>query len=536
MKTTLFGKPLMVAIFTMALLLYGFIVVNAAYPLTQWEPGETLDPMCDPDPQGDPNCSVATAWEIDIVAQTILSSSIFNKIGINVDDVQFGQTVFGDIDPDVHIYGPNRLLLTADNDNTFFLQGDLGDIPGFGDGFLLRNSIGSLFFLDSNIGANLSLTDGDTGARTGLSFRDEVALGRGMMGVIEGKADGTIARRYGFSFWAGRTDGSPDSADHFEFDPVRGLDTKGIFVTEDNVFLTVRPDENITNNTNYNEHVLYLTPENDGEGLMYLHDQNISTNSAATRLLINEGIEFRSGVDVNDILSGTELFSVDPFTGVTNSLGGYTQGSDQRLKTNIQNLTLGLDTINQLRPVDYTMISSDAYQIGFIAQEMQDVIPALVNDSREYLSINYIGVIPVLTKAIQEISAKIDILEQQTIDEGGFSLTSLSTVIKDLLGDIGNGIKNIFAEKIITEELCIEDICFNQQEAEILKQLINAGVIPDTNDSGEESIIEEGLITETPEVSTSEEEIEETEIVEEVETPTPQETPETPENQPGSIE
>jgi hypothetical protein len=55
MKITSLSKPLIITIFTIALLSYGFIVVNAAYPLTQWEPGETLDPTCI---VGSANCSV----------------------------------------------------------------------------------------------------------------------------------------------------------------------------------------------------------------------------------------------------------------------------------------------------------------------------------------------------------------------------------------------------------------------------------------------------------------------------------------------
>ena len=74
----------------------------------------------------------------------------------------------------------------------------------------------------------------------------------------------------------------------------------------------------------------------------------------------------------------------------------------------------------QLKPVSYLKkeaLASNVYSIsenGFIAQEIQKILPTLVKtgeDKDHLLSVNYIGLIPILTQAIQEQQKSIE--EQQ---------------------------------------------------------------------------------------------------------------------------
>lgn len=51
--------------------------------------------------------------------------------------------------------------------------------------------------------------------------------------------------------------------------------------------------------------------------------------------------------------------------------------------------------------------------MGFIAQEVQTVIPELVLSSDDKLSVNYTGIIPILTKAVQELKAEVDALKRE---------------------------------------------------------------------------------------------------------------------------
>jgi hypothetical protein len=59
----------------------------------------------------------------------------------------------------------------------------------------------------------------------------------------------------------------------------------------------------------------------------------------------------------------------------------------------------------------------DGVHLGFIAQDVREVIPELVSVSpggETMLSVNYDGIIPVLTKAIQEQQAQIEGLRALT--------------------------------------------------------------------------------------------------------------------------
>ena len=102
--------------------------------------------------------------------------------------------------------------------------------------------------------------------------------------------------------------------------------------------------------------------------------------------------------------------------------GGTTLTSDIRLKKNILPLNKALNVIQKLNPVSYQKkqtIESDNYSInenGFIAQELQKVLPMLVHESTDkekLLSVNYTAIIPILTKGIQEQQAQIEELKKE---------------------------------------------------------------------------------------------------------------------------
>ncbi|MCA9381597.1 tail fiber domain-containing protein, partial [Candidatus Dojkabacteria bacterium] len=93
--------------------------------------------------------------------------------------------------------------------------------------------------------------------------------------------------------------------------------------------------------------------------------------------------------------------------------GSLTQNSDERLKTNIQNLTDGVSILNQIRPVSYILKKTDENNYGVIAQEVEKILPELVLTSPAdgIKSVNYIGFIPFLIKATQEQQSSINILQ-----------------------------------------------------------------------------------------------------------------------------
>jgi hypothetical protein len=105
-----------------------------------------------------------------------------------------------------------------------------------------------------------------------------------------------------------------------------------------------------------------------------------------------------------------------------------TSPSDIRLKEEVADADLGLSFVNQLRPVSYKLKADPRHQkgYGFIADEVQDLIGSesslvyeepnwKVGDEVGFKTIHYPSYIAVLTKAIQELSVKVD--EQQKLIE-----------------------------------------------------------------------------------------------------------------------
>ncbi|NND05795.1 MAG: hypothetical protein HKN87_05400 [Saprospiraceae bacterium] len=95
----------------------------------------------------------------------------------------------------------------------------------------------------------------------------------------------------------------------------------------------------------------------------------------------------------------------------TMEVRALTTPSDRRLKKSIQSLNGAIPTILNLTPTTYTLkgsLDGDGRQYGFIAQDLEKVLPSLVHQDKEgVLSVNYLQIIPWLTAAIQE--------QQQTI-------------------------------------------------------------------------------------------------------------------------
>ena len=86
--------------------------------------------------------------------------------------------------------------------------------------------------------------------------------------------------------------------------------------------------------------------------------------------------------------------------------------SDIRLKDNIAKTNYGLETVMQITPVSYQLISDENNDthLGFKAQEIQELIPEVVTTAPDsgMLSMSYAELLPVLTKAIQELNEKLD--------------------------------------------------------------------------------------------------------------------------------
>jgi hypothetical protein len=149
-----------------------------------------------------------------------------------------------------------------------------------------------------------------------------------------------------------------------------------------------------------------------------------------------------AALTISNSASTTELQVFDDGHAVLN--GALTQSSDQRLKTNITglNASSSLAAIDALYPVTFNWIDpteGTTPQLGFIAQQVQQVFPTLVSTTSATaltpggtLGLNYIGLISPIVAAIQALDKEI---------------TSLTATVAG------------FATIFHTQELCVGDTC-----------------------------------------------------------------------------
>jgi len=86
--------------------------------------------------------------------------------------------------------------------------------------------------------------------------------------------------------------------------------------------------------------------------------------------------------------------------------------SDINLKTNINTLTNCYDVVSDLNPVGFKWIKNNKENVGFIAQEVEQVIPSIVSDNDEYKAIAETKIIAYLVGAIQELDKELKELEE----------------------------------------------------------------------------------------------------------------------------
>ena len=132
---------------------------------------------------------------------------------------------------------------------------------------------------------------------------------------------------------------------------------------------------------------------------------NASNKLATARTLW--GQSFNGTANVSGNMTGVGSISA---SGAITSSSEITAYSDARLKTDIQPLK------NRGYVTPYTYIKDGKQQIGFLAQEMQQLYPELVlvdEDSKEkYLSVNYMQYTAVLQKQILDLKDEINELKK----------------------------------------------------------------------------------------------------------------------------
>ncbi|MDA8928878.1 tail fiber domain-containing protein [Gammaproteobacteria bacterium] len=131
----------------------------------------------------------------------------------------------------------------------------------------------------------------------------------------------------------------------------------------------------------------------------------------------------------NDATNSSFIYMTDA-NSVLGSIGAssgtavsYNSSSDERLKENIVDASSQLDVINNIQVREFDWKSNSHHQLGLIAQEINTIIPDVVqeggdNVSEHPWSVDYGKLTPYLIKAVQEQQTIIDDLKSR-LDEAG---------------------------------------------------------------------------------------------------------------------
>jgi hypothetical protein len=98
------------------------------------------------------------------------------------------------------------------------------------------------------------------------------------------------------------------------------------------------------------------------------------------------------------------------------STGIYTPTSDINKKKDFEESNIGLNEILNLKPTFYRMKTDDSEgmkELGFIAQEVKEFIPNAYVENDDFIGLNFNPIVAALTKAVQELEAKIKTLENK---------------------------------------------------------------------------------------------------------------------------
>jgi len=116
--------------------------------------------------------------------------------------------------------------------------------------------------------------------------------------------------------------------------------------------------------------------------------------------------------------AGTERFYFTSAGAAYNTTGTWGTISDARLKENIVDTTPKLNKVNQLQVRNFNFIGDELKQIGFVAQEIEQVFPGIVEtnelkDGTEQKTVKMTILIPILVKAMQEQQSQIEELRAE---------------------------------------------------------------------------------------------------------------------------
>jgi len=136
----------------------------------------------------------------------------------------------------------------------------------------------------------------------------------------------------------------------------------------------------------------------------------IQSSTAERRIYIGSSGGYFYGNAANAGWNGAGSIYWD-FSGNFTASGNVTAYSDEKLKKDIRTIDNALELVKKMRGVYFTRIDTEEPSVGVIAQEIQKVVPEVVQDNDGTLSVAYGNLVGVLIEAVKDLSDRVRKLE-----------------------------------------------------------------------------------------------------------------------------
>lgn len=160
------------------------------------------------------------------------------------------------------------------------------------------------------------------------------------------------------------------------------------------------------------------TPVNRGgdtmTGALTVPAMTVSSSAPTITMADTDGLS--RGIHANSNLIGFLTSAGGWAMNVDNSgnvvaTGNVTAFSDVRLKTDLKQINDALDIIKSINGYRYKRVDTGQEEIGVIAQQMTGVLPELVQQNQEYMSVAYDRLTAVLVEAVKDLAKRVEALE-----------------------------------------------------------------------------------------------------------------------------
>lgn len=256
---------------------------------------------------------------------------------------------------------------------------------GFGDrSAQIVGNTGASGFLrfDTNNGERMRITSGGDVLVGGISSSTYSNTGRvaivasGASQAILGLVTGGVNKGYMYSDGTNITLMSEDASGYMRFGT---NNTERMRITSGGAFKASNTGDYASSTAAYHELRQGVT------------DTNIAVLTNTTASPYGPSIVFTGAAPNNSTNyfllcsdTSTNRFIVYSNGNVANTNGSYGAISDIKLKENIEDATPKLDDLMKVKVRNYNLIGDDKKQIGVIAQELEEVFPAMIDESEDF--------------------------------------------------------------------------------------------------------------------------------------------------------